>query len=445
MKVKTRVEAEETVFAYTPADNGAGPLWCHGSTIVARQGDAVYVAGLETLPEHKPLHNCRWTLFRRTDAGWELMHRDTTGRTREPSPLALLGNGALLVSANPTRTELGAYSGPAEPAVFRFATDDPAAPPRRESLSWSGAPAFTEHSYRTVTADRDHNEVLYMQNVGYDVAHMAFLDRREGWRGAGTLQWPWGAAYPEPQWLRLCYPNVILRDRAAHFFGVGDIVEPVAEWRQAKFELTGRDWDYVFRRLFYAYTPDIRTTPFTPWVDIADLDATAGALRNGDIYLDEARRAHLVWSATSVDARLRDRFFPGQLIVHSLEYAVVDQGRVVDRRTLARIDADEDGWRPQLGRFHVLEDGTLLVVATFAPQPDAPGSPRVTYRVAALSEAASQPLEWSDIRFAQPMAGTFLTATVRGGSAPSPWIDLVGMRPDAAHTVGYARVRVEAS
>ncbi len=59
------VEIEEDVYSYTPADNGAGPLWCHGSTCLARIGEDVFASGLETLKDAKPLNNCRWTLLRR--------------------------------------------------------------------------------------------------------------------------------------------------------------------------------------------------------------------------------------------------------------------------------------------------------------------------------------------------------------------------------------------
>ena len=37
--LKPVVELEEEVYSYTSADNGAGPLWCHGSTCLVRIGD----------------------------------------------------------------------------------------------------------------------------------------------------------------------------------------------------------------------------------------------------------------------------------------------------------------------------------------------------------------------------------------------------------------------
>ena len=442
MSLRPTVEVEDQIHSFEPADNGAGPLWCHGSTVVAREADEVYVACLETLPDHVPLNNCRWLLYRRTEDGWQLVHRDETGRTREPSPVARIGNGDLLVTANPTLAEPGQYSGPAEPAVFRFDTADIKAPPTRELPVWRDDPAFTEHSYRTVTADGDNGEVLYMQNVGYDVAHMSFFDRDGQWQAAGTITWPYGDEYEKPQPLRLCYPNVILRDRAAHYFGVGDIVEPVAAWQEAKFEITQRKWDYVFRRLFYAYTPDVASEPFCPWIEVANRDDTAGAMRNGDIYLDDNETAHLIWCETNTDSRLRDRFFPDETVINSLEYMTLQDGHVRTRRTLARVAENEDYLRPNLARFHVLEDGSLLVLGSFGRNLSSSDLPPLVYRMAVIPSDGGD-LDWVDVPFAHPMSSTFLTNTVRGGSAPSSTIDLVCMSAEKGNTLGYARVRVE--
>ncbi len=438
MRLEPIVETEDEIYSFAPANNGAGPLWCHGSTIVVRQGEQVFVAGLETLPDQPPLNNCRWLLFRRAATGWELVYRDTTGRTREPSPVAVLGCGDLLVSANPTLAEPGAYSGPARPTVFRFRADAPAAPPSVELPAWRGAPAFTEHSYRTVAADRDHSEVLYMQNVGYDVAHLSLLDRRGRWQGMGELAWPAGDDYDPPRPLRLCYPNVVLRDRSVHFFGVGDIVEPVPAWREAKLAITRREWDYVFRRLFYAWTPDITRAPFSPWLEVASREATAGHLANGDLHVDAGGRVHLLWCETTADERLRERFFPHERLVRSLEYLTLENGAPAARRTLARAAEGEEAPRPHWGRFHVLPDGHLLVVAAFGPNL-ASATPRARFRAMALHEDAG----WVDIPFVRPLQpGTWMTNTVRGGSAPSDVLDLVGMSDTQEATLGYARVRL---
>jgi hypothetical protein len=64
--LKPVVEVEEDVYQYEPAGNGAGPLWCHGSTCLVRIDKRVFASGIETLAEFPPLNNCRWTLFSAT-------------------------------------------------------------------------------------------------------------------------------------------------------------------------------------------------------------------------------------------------------------------------------------------------------------------------------------------------------------------------------------------
>ena len=52
--VDVQVEAEEIVYRYENANNGAGPMWCSGSTSLVRSGKRVFVTALETLPDAKP-------------------------------------------------------------------------------------------------------------------------------------------------------------------------------------------------------------------------------------------------------------------------------------------------------------------------------------------------------------------------------------------------------
>ena len=113
--------------------------------------------------------------------------------------------------------------------------------------------------------------------VGFQkCANLKFLDRHDKWSAQGQLRWPWGADYPKPQPIRICYPNVALHNRAVHFCGVSDIVEPNPDWRAFKRELTGREWDYDFRRLFYTWTPDLTRFAFRDWIEIASREETCG-------------------------------------------------------------------------------------------------------------------------------------------------------------------------
>ena len=118
---------------------------------------------------------------------------------------------------------------------------------------WDGSPAFTEHSYRSFAADGSAGELILLQNIGYTHAEWAFCDRSGKWTAQGKLVWPYGHEYDEPQPIRICYLNVALQDRAVFVCGVSDIVEPYRKWREYKRQLTGREWDYDFRRLFFTW------------------------------------------------------------------------------------------------------------------------------------------------------------------------------------------------
>ncbi|MGA2035417.1 MAG: hypothetical protein ABSG68_24480, partial [Thermoguttaceae bacterium] len=236
--VRPVVEVEEDVYRFEPANNGAGPMWCHGSTCLVRIGEEVFASGLETLKDAKPLNNCRWTLYKRAAGGWQLQQSDSVGRTREPCPLVALAGGKLLLSANPTlATDRNAYSGPARPQILQFSAKDPKATFETILPAWDGQPQFTEHSYRSFVADSSSGSLILFQNIGYTHAEWAFRAGDGRWAGKGKLVWPWGAEYDKPQPIRVCYPDVTVCGRAVHFCGVSDIEEPYAKWRDYKLKL----------------------------------------------------------------------------------------------------------------------------------------------------------------------------------------------------------------
>ncbi len=433
------VEVEEDVYRYQPADNGAGPMWCHGSTCLVRIGDQIFAGGLETLENAKPLNNCRWILFARHEQGWTKTCVDESGRTREPSPLAAFADGPLFLSANPT-LDPNAYSGPARPEILAFDIASPDAPPRTLSPTWQGEPKFTEHSYRSFAADADHRELILFQNIGYTHAEWSFLDRNGRWSAQGQLKWPWGADYDQPQPIRVCYPNVALKDRAVHFCGVSDIVEPNLTWRAYKKELTGREWDYDFRRLFYTWTPDVTRESFRPWVEIASREETGGWITPGDLWIAPDRDVHILWTERALDERLREKFFPDTRQSHALSYAVVREGQVRLRRTLLIAAEGVSNERPGRGRFHVTPDHRLFVFF-YVSGTDAQGNRVSENRLleispdGAVGPAVRVPLE-------KPFT-EFYTATTRAGSPPSPALELLGPRQGTAHTISYARIRID--
>jgi hypothetical protein len=433
------VEVEENVYTYESADNGAGPLWCGGSTCLVRSGTHLFASGLETLKDLKPLNNCRWLLFERGGDGWQLAQADAAGRTREPCPLAGFPDGSLFLSANPTLAPSNTYSGPARPEILQFSANDARVPGQRLLPVWDGSPAFTEHSYRSLAADGPRGELILFQNIGYTHAEWAFRERAGKWPARGRLPWPAGADYPKPEPIRVCYPNVALKNRAVHFCGVSDIIEPYPEWRAFKKQLTGRDWDYDFRRLFYTWTPDVTREKFRDWIEIASRDKTCGWITPGDLWVAPDGAAHVVWTERALDERLRQKFFPEARQSQALNYAVLREGKVVSRRTLLAAEEGKLNEIPSAPRFQVTPDNRLFVI--FYVQGTRSDGQAVSENRLLEMLADGEPGAAVRIPFKQPFT-SFFTATVRGGSPPASTLDLLGQRAGASLTINYARVRL---
>lgn len=433
------VELEEDVYRFEPANNGSGPMWCSGSTCLVRIGDEVFASGIETLKDCKPLNNCRWTLFKRDSNAWKLLRADELHRTREPSPLAVFPDGRLLLSANPTLvTNRETYSGPARPEILQFRAEDLERAPELIRPKWEGEPRFTEHSYRSFAADGPGRESILFQNIEYTHAEWAFRDRAGGWF-SGKLPWPEGKEYPKPQPVRICYPNVMLKNRAVYFCGVSDIVEPYPEWREFKKQLTGQQWDYDFRRLFFTWCPDITTRTFQDWIEIASRDKTCGWIMPGDLWVGPDGTVHLVWAERALDERLREKFFPDAKQSHSINYATVRDAKVMQRRTLLVAEEGKSKELPSAPRFQVTPENRLFLI--FHVQ----GSEATGQRVSENRLMEILPGENTSLAvkmdFKKPFTSYF-TATVRAGSPPSKTLELLGHREGASQTMSYARVRL---
>ncbi|NSW55916.1 MAG: hypothetical protein HPY44_07885 [Armatimonadetes bacterium] len=441
------VEAEEEVYSYTPADNGAAPTWCWGCPILVRVGDSLFTTGLETLPEAKPLNNVRWTLYQRTEQGWELQQADPTGRTREPCPLVALPDGRLIISAHPTLVTdpQKQGGGPAQPQLLQFDSSDPKAPPTVLLPEWDGAPAFTEHTYRYFCTDPVSGEVLVLNNVGYLHKEWALL-KSDGTWATGRLESP--PARPgdiEPYGSTHCRPHygsVVLKGRAAWITGAVayDNWDRVGK-PEAEAGLTGRKWGNRWRRLMITRTPNITTTPFTDWVEISNTFATGGWLFPGDLWVDEDGAAHVLWYEGPISQALRDQHFPDIKRIHAIRYAVLREGEIIRQSTIMEtgegLGNEVPGARP---RFQVTSEGRLFAVL-FVSGWDAAGKRYWENRVVELLPDGSQgqpvrlPLKF-------PLS-EFFTATPRGGSPASATLDLIGTRVGApVTTLYYARVKL---
>ena len=455
--MEIEIVAEEIVGTYTNPHNGAGPLWCYGSPTIVRDGMRVFASLPETGKDVKPLCNTRWQLFRRPDGGsWERLQSNTKFNEREPCPLLRLPRGRIVLSTNPTVSLT--HEGPdgirayeCEPRLLQFSAVRPDAACAVLEPQWDRPYHFTEHSYRGCAADWRTGEMLLLHQTLDDelsrYAHSpvysqawAYMDGDGVWCARGLLRFP----------VRGCYPQVAVVGGAAYVMAVSDIMEPVPEWRAHKKEVTGKQWDYDFRQLFFTYTPDIMRVPFSPALTIASRDETAGVLRNSDMWIDPDGDAHIIYSDRTVWHKfMRDKFFPELPITMALRYCRIRGGAVVERRTLVECEEDpatigkpgatafgQGCLVPGDSALHVTPDDTLFVlyhVTGHGASEAATGN----YLMQLHPHTNEEPVKL-DLQY--PLT-SFFTASTRMGSEPCDVVDMFGAGPEP-DTIRYAQIEL---
>lgn len=436
------VEVEESILTTALAGNGSTPLWALGAPMVVREGETVWTSLSVTDGREAPYCNTHWELWRKVgEAGWERVRSGPAAMEREPCPLALLDAETLAVSIHPKvlAREVdrgGETSWYCRPEMAGFDPREPEGDVRWLAPVFPPGARFNQHSYRTMGVDAASGEMV-LAVIEEDDFRVTWRERGGVWKPLPRMRMP----------IRACYPQVALRRRAAHFLGIGDIVEFREEWMAEKRRVLQQEWDYVFRRLFYAWTPDVAREGFRPAVEVDSVDDTAGWMFNCDLYLDREGRAHLLWVKRTVQyGFLRDKFFPGMPVTDSLEYARVEGGRVAQRRTLWAdpvVYAAEEGkshsW-VRLARFQELEDGRLGVIYGRAGAGGDSGAGGLfALEIDPAGTGADGPAARLGVERAEDY-GLFFTATPRGGSRPGNRVDLLGGRIENNEiTVRYAR------
>lgn len=420
------VEVEEHITDYLPPDNGAGPLWCYGSPVIVRHGDELFAGIPETNLALNRLCKTRWQLWRRNAAGWQMIQHGTSFDEREPCPLIRLPGGRLLLSVNPLADlSIERGGGRCVPQILEFSANRPDHPPIVHRPVWDRVyDSFCEHSYRGIGVDHDTQNVLLLNIDAHNGYPYTLMDASGAWPHQSSFTFP----------IRACYPQVGLRHGAAHVLAIGDIVETRADWRAYKKQMTGNDWDYDFRRLFYTWTPDVYAAPFQTPLEIATYEETAGHIRNSDLWIDAEGAAHILFTTKNIwHDVMRDRFFPGTPIVSTIEYRVIRRGKIVCSHTLtSHVKNDRDA----------TESGILYSGAAFHPAPD--GTLRVVYARTGEGMYLMQVDPWTGdkptrIPLKRPIPYFFAPAP-RCGSEPTPYIDLYGMA-DGSNGLYYARVK----
>jgi len=433
MPPQPQIEREDHVFSVPDSVSGAGPMWCFGNTLIVREGDDVFISGVERVPDANPLNTWRWVLYQCTESSWQVRQKDEAYLQREPCPIALLDGGRLMMSVNPSLAP-EQERGPARPEVLEFAVNQPDKLARTLHPGWNGSPPFCEHSYRSFVVDRQQGEILLIQNIGYAHAEWSLCDATGQWSHCGRIAWPWGAEYDRPQPIRICYPSVALVDRKAYVFGTSDILEPYSAWADYRAEL-GLPREYDFRRVFFTWTDDITSQPFRPWKELGTRDRTAGKLRVTDLHVDANGRAHLLWTERAIDEQLRERFFPDARQWYALNYAVIDSDGRTDHRHLFYSAGESPRREATFARFHVARDGHLLVLYAIDAEDDTSGN--------YLAEVAGDMSVGEPVRLpCKTPLHLFMTPTLRAGNERSDVIDMMGTRLEKPLEVRYIRVRV---
>jgi hypothetical protein len=423
------VEVEETVCTSGNPNNGAGALWCYGAPLIARIGERVFVSAMEVGEGMPPLCNTRPRIFMRDENEWHVVWRPDDFLEREPCPIVCFQNDVML-SVNPLINITESRRGVCNPHLLKFSVSNLKRPPKTTPLppflrgntiqpKWVDKTTFTEHSYRGIAADSVRGEILLL-NIDAKTGEQcwSFYDANGDWVKYGRIRFP----------IRSCYPQVELRNRAAHVLAIGDIVEPKEEWRHYKHEKTKRDWDYVFRRLFYTWTPDAEKADFASPIEVEDVDATGGHISNLDLWVDANGDAHLLYIKQPVAPILRDRYFPNLRITRSLEYCIISNGKVVKQDTLLISGEDITGDMATYARFHATPDGKLFAVYACSPS---------GMKIMQISPQCAKPI---NLELQEPFH-TFFTASERSGSKRSDIIDIFGIASEPGK-LRYARIRL---
>jgi hypothetical protein len=415
------VNCEEEIYRIKPPDNGSGPLWSYGCSPIARLGQDVVVSQMETGEGVPKLCNTRWRLLRKAEMGWEVLNEAEGYRQREPALLGALDEKTFLLNVNDSQMPAGTMYGKCKPYLLKFSLAEPKSPQPLEP-KWQGEPNFIDHSYRGFSVDSARREMLMLNiDAVTSVENWCWMNE------AGETLRNGGISFP----IRACYPQVALKNGAAYVLAIGDIKEPVKEWAEYKLAQTGQAWDYVFRILYFTSTPDIKTTDFAAPIEIANVDATAGAISNQDLWIAPDGSAYILYTQREVQtALLRDKFFPGKSILASLHLAVVKDGKVVDRKVLHEgVESDEVG----CARFQELPGGTVYALVSFSGT-----KPRnELVRVVPVPER----FEFVPVPLKTPF-GAYLLPNTRAGNKPSNTIDVLG-NSSAGDVISYAQLAVQ--
>lgn len=412
----------EQICPTMPFDNGTQPSWSRGNSTIVRVGTRVFVTNAHVHPRRKPYNRTTLEIWEKEDGGtWNLVFEDTGVYQREPSPIAYIGNNKLAVTANVPAAEHAEDEETMDtdciPTLYIF---DISGPVKRElvmRLPWDRDDyTFWEHSYRGFAYDQKRRN-LFLDNIEYDDDRFCYtlLDRDLNCIRCGKLNFP----------ARCCYHTIAIQDGETYLFAIQDIKEPVAQWRDYKRQMTGRQWDYDFRKIYLNYCADIEHADFEPSVLICDRDATCGWMACLDCCFDKNGNMMLLVSGQNVyPSFMRERFFPDVPPESTLELFRFSKGKMIDHQIINR---SSDGMLAYgyNGFFHTAENGDVYLI--WCKNMDVQGDTvsKGTY-LSRTDDLSAPPVRLMD------ETGCLTGSKTRLGAAPSNAIDITWHRGDEA-------------
>ena len=408
---------QETICRVKDTGNGAGPLWCYGSTSIMRLGNTVVAAVPANDENVKPLADRHIEIYAKTGGDpWRMLWRDERF-TREPAPLARRDDKSFWITLNPSAKDVppgeGIWYGPAVPTLGLFLLDKGA--PVLEKLPL-GDFRFIDHSYRGLAVDRDTGDLfITWQHVEGEGKFRYFLCTKDK-DITGPLEFP----------VRACYHNLAVRDGKAYALAVSDIKEPVAEWAAYKRSVTGREWDYDFRNLYFTCCDDISKGEFAPVMTVDSREETCGLIRNLDMYVSDDGICYILYQAKRVwHDFMRERFFPDTKFDTACYLCAVKDGEVLWRKVLDMEHEMPDGKNTDASycaAFFQQADGSMGILLS-KTNGNGTGLPDGWY----ISRPASEGNEgFRKLDISCP-PGQFHTARPRCGAAPSDMVDVLTM------------------
>jgi hypothetical protein len=414
-----KVITEELFMEYEPSENGSTPLWNRGASVIVRQSEDVFISMIETISEWEQPNNVTCSLHQRDGDKWKVVV-ELNDPTREPCPIASDGN-SLFISTN---TSLGENS---QPEVVRAQKAILGSETSVLTPEWAEEHNFTAWSYRGLGMDVNNKEVLLL-NISDDHGYYwSFLDANGQWSRKGVMNFP---VQEDGTNLRLAYPNTILQNRSAYIMTVSDIKETNDEYVAYMLDY-GTDFHYVFRQLYYAWTPDIASQDPTEWKLLASTEPY-GEISNQDVWMAEDGTTHFLWIEESIDGRLED-YLPEVADTQTLWHAVLKDGEVISRTVL--MEYDSRGMRPNRARFQSLPDGRLFVFISGYEGAGGVGNRLIElYQDGTHSKAVK-------INLDEPL-DVFQIAGQQNGSNPSNYIDIIGATDWDTSPLYYARIQL---